>query len=105
MRPIPPAIRRQLDVDSKTARCARIDDGGCAGRLTIEHAYGRVNQQRWQLVFLCWNHHLGPLLDKSKNRWLALKQATDEELRQSKLYESLKQDLKYLTNKYGIPRV
>jgi hypothetical protein len=34
----------------------------------------------WSLLSLCEFHHLGCGLDKRKNEWLALNQATDEEL-------------------------
>jgi len=87
------------EVLSREQVCARLGLD-CSGRLTYEHAFGRTNEEAWQIEILCWRHHLGDLLDKRINKWLALKQATDEELRQSKMYESLKQELKYYRSIY-----
>ena len=70
--------------------CARHADGGCAGRLTYEHTLifgGRQIDEAWAIIILCSRHHgvneyqdCGDL-QKEKNVWLALNQATDEELR------------------------
>lgn len=70
--------------------CARHDDGGCGGPLTWEHAIiygGHQLDEPWSIVILCSRHHAvneyqdGGDLQKEKNVWLALNQATDEELR------------------------
>ena len=102
MLPIPRAIRLQLEQEALTAVCARRSDGGCYGRLTVEHAYGRIRQERWMLLWLCWYHHLGNGLDKQKNKWLALNQATETDLtKYPKCTEAWKQELKYLNSIYG----
>lgn len=101
MKPIPKKIREQISLEIGKAQCARKNDGGCNGRLTVEHAFGRVKQSRWNLIFLCWYHHLGGGLDKAKNKYHAYQQATDDDLRAFKLYEQMKQEKKHLTSLYG----
>lgn len=68
--------------------CARAGEG-CAGRITWEHALiyaGRQIDEAWAIVLLCERHHgvntyqdCGDL-QKEKNVWIALNQATNEEL-------------------------
>lgn len=71
--------------------CARAIDGGCGGSLTWEHALiygGSQIDEAWAIVILCERHHAVNRyqdcgdLQKEKNIWIALNQATDEELRQ-----------------------
>lgn len=91
--------------------CARrMIDGGCDGRLTYDHSLifgGRQIDEAWAIVILCEKHHAvnkyqdGGDLNKEKNVWIALNQATDEELKQySKAidYIALR---KRLNGKYG----
>lgn len=87
------------EVLSRPQICARrgLD---CSGRLTFEHAYGRKHEESWQIVILCWRHHLGDLLDKRLNHYLALTQATDEELLGNKMGTQLLQEKKFLSSKY-----
>lgn len=101
LKPIPLKIRKQLEAEMPTAVCARVSEGGCRGRLTIEHAFGRVQQPRWSLIFLCWRHHLGDGLDKEINKYYAYLQATDADLRAYKAYEQMKQEKLFLIGKYG----
>lgn len=70
--------------------CARHNDGGCGGSLTWEHALifgGLQIGEAWAIIILCSRHHAvneyqdGGDLQKEKNVWIALNQATDEELR------------------------
>jgi hypothetical protein len=88
MRPISPRVRKILD--ERKPVCARRIDGGCAGRLTREHSLiyaSRQIDEAWAIVFLCAYHHAvdeyqdGGDLQKEKNVWIALNQATDEELK------------------------
>lgn len=61
----------------------RAAEGGCSGRITIEHALmwaGRQVNELWALLPLCWYHHLGAGLNKRYNEYLALKRATPEDL-------------------------
>lgn len=69
--------------------CARRCDGGCDGRLTFEHAIiyaGKQLDKAWAIVILCEKHHAvnnyqdAGTLNKEKNVWIALNQATDTEL-------------------------
>ena len=69
--------------------CARNGDGACGGRLTFEHTLiygGKQIDEAWAIIILCSRHHAvneyqdGGDLQKEKNVWLALDQATDEEL-------------------------
>lgn len=87
------------EVLSRPQVCARrgLD---CSGRLTYEHAYGRKREKAWQIVILCWRHHLGDLLNKNMNRWFALRQATPEELN-AEPKANYTQELKYLNSIYG----
>lgn len=77
-------LRKAIDADPYFKICARADEGGCDGRITIEHAWiysGRQINELWAFVPLCWHHHLGPGLDKNKNRFLSLLRATWEDLK------------------------
>lgn len=83
MRPIPDKIRREIDINPYYKICARDSDGGCNGRITMEHAFiyaGRQINELWSIIPLCWYHHLGPGLDKRKNQLIALRRATEEDL-------------------------
>jgi len=69
--------------------CARLCSD-CRGSNTFEHAIiyaGRQLDEAWAIVILCEYHHAvnnyqdGGDLDKEINMWLALNQATEEELR------------------------
>jgi len=71
--------------------CAREKEKACAGKLTFEHALifaGKQVDEAWAIVILCSRHHAvneyqdGGDLQKEKNVWIALNQATDDELRQ-----------------------
>lgn len=86
------------EVMSRPQVCARLSTE-CSGRLTYEHAYGRKNERAWQIVILCWRHHLGDLLDKRVNKWLALNQATNEQLLESPKANYI-QEKKYLNSIY-----
>lgn len=100
MRPIPPALRKRIASDPSYAQCARWNDGGCRGRITIEHALiyaGRQVNELWALIPLCWRHHLGAGLDKRENQRIALEKATDDDL---KKYPSFRQLKKYLTGRH-----
>jgi len=82
MRPIPSAMRKQIDSDVYYKTCAR-RNWECSGRITIEHALlyqGKQVNEMWALVPLCWYHHLGKGLDKRINEYLALRRASDADL-------------------------
>lgn len=107
MRPISPRVKKLLDLEPDV--CARRLDGGCAGRLTREHALiygGRQIDEAWAILKLCARHHSvdeyqdGGLLDKQRNEYLALKRATPEDLAQYPRV-NWQQKLKYLENKYA----
>jgi hypothetical protein len=87
MRKISKNVKEQ--VLARKQVCARAEDGGCGGSLTWEHALiygGRQIDEAWAIVILCSRHHAvneyqdGGDLQKEKNVWLALNQATYEEL-------------------------
>lgn len=108
MRKISPRVRAILD--ERNPICARCKDGWCAGRLTREHSLiygGRQIDEAWAIVFLCARHHAVDEyqdcgdLQKEKNVWIALNQATDLELKKySKAIDYVKLREK-LNNKYG----
>ena len=88
MRKISPEVRKALEAEPQV--CARRREGGCAGRITWEHALtyaGRQVDEVWAIIKLCECHHSvntyqdGGLLDKEINVWIALNRATDEELK------------------------
>lgn len=81
MNQMPPKLKSILLSDPRYKRCARYGVG-CAGRVTWEHAFmyaGKQVQEAWNIVPLCWEHHLGAKLDKSMNYRLAAAQATPED--------------------------
>lgn len=81
--------------------CARAREGGCSGRMTIEHVFGRKMEAEWNCIWLCWHHHLGPGLNKEINKMLAYRQITEEELLAT--YKSgamMVQEKRYLEDKY-----
>lgn len=89
MRKISPKILQDILDDERYKICARVRDGNCGGRITLEHALiyaGRQIDEKWAIVPLCESHHaVGPYqdsgnLDKEKNVWIALNQATEQEL-------------------------
>lgn len=83
MRPIPQKLRAIIDSDPYYRVCARAKDGGCEGRITIEHALIYAGQQindLFALIPLCVWHHLGDGLCKPKNQLIALSRATPEDL-------------------------
>lgn len=88
MRPVSPKVRAQLLLEPDI--CARINDGGCGGRITWEHALTHAGKQIdavWAIIKLCERHHSvnsfqdGGDLNKEKNVWIALNRATDSELK------------------------
>ena len=86
MRKISEKVKRK--VLERPQVCARAGEG-CGGRITWEHALifgGRQIDEAWAIVLLCERHHgvnsfqdSGDL-QKEKNVWIALNQATDEAL-------------------------
>lgn len=91
--------------------CARHGDGACGGRLTFEHAIiygGKQLDEAWAIVILCSRHHAvneyqdGGDLNKEKNVWLALNQASEDELRTvSKAVDYIRLK-KVLNDKYNV---
>lgn len=78
----------------------------CGGRITIEHTMGRRRERAWNCILLCEKHHgLGRWADKKHfnkqiNLLHAYLQATDEDLKNSKLDGQLKQEKQFLLLKY-----
>lgn len=103
MRPIPLVIRKKIDADPFYKSCVRLSEGGCDGRITIEHALqfqGRQLNELFALLPLCWRHHLGKGLSKEYNRHVALQRATDADL--AKYSRANWKTLKtHLEKKYG----
>ncbi len=90
MRPIPEKHRKMISKDPYYRKCARLKDGGCSGRITIEHALtyaGRQIAEMWNYIPLCEKHHgvehysgSDSLLNKGINRSIALNRASDADL-------------------------
>lgn len=88
------------EILSRPQVCARINEGTCKGRITIEHVFGRKYEQTWNCIILCWRHHLIDL-NKELNRHIAYQQASLEDLRKySKAWKDYVQEKKYLEQKY-----
>lgn len=91
MRPISGKDKAIIDERKYFKTCVRHADGGCGGRITIEHALifaGKQIAELWNYVPLCEYHHgvnsyqdRGDL-KKDINVMFALMQATDSQLRQ-----------------------
>ena len=82
MRAIPKKLLNEMLSDPYYLVCAR-RNLDCNGRITFEHAFTYAQRQineKWAIIPLCWNHHLGNKLDKNKNRLIALKRATKQDL-------------------------
>lgn len=88
---MPKKLRDECAADLDYRFCARFGQGGhtCDGRITWEHAArfaGRQVQKKWAIVSLCAKGHAvdqfqdGGDLDKEVNMWIALNQASDEDL-------------------------
>jgi len=89
MRPISKKNREAIDHDPYYKKCARAMDGGCSGRITIEHTIiygGRQLDELWSLIPLCEYHHSVNTfqdsgdLNKEKNIWIALNRANFRQL-------------------------
>ena len=101
MRPIPQRLKNLLA--KRPQICARRGEGGCDGRITWEHVWVYARKQinePWAIIFLCWRHHLGDLLDKEKNEWLSLQKASWNDLAKYPKKNWL-QLLNYLSKKYA----
>jgi len=82
MRPIPPAMRQEIESDPFMKKCSR-RSSECDGRITWEHCWiyaGRQINEPWAIIPLCVYHHLGKGLDKHENQRISLRRATDEDL-------------------------
>lgn len=88
---MPLKVRKEIDNDPRYRECALIDVPGhtCGGRVTMEHALiyaGKQIQEKWAIVPVCAaGQEVDAFQDahtmkKDMNVWVALNQATDEEL-------------------------
>lgn len=84
-------------------------DHVCQGRSTMEHALiyaGKQINEKWAIIRLCeWAHSVGRFqdnggLDKGKNEYIALKHATDEDLKKYPRVD-WERKIKNLNQKYG----
>lgn len=99
MIPMDKATRAAIERIMPTAKCARIDEGNCRGRLTVQHCFGRIRQAPWKQIILCQNCHQGNNQNKQKDKWIALRNATTEELN-AEPKANYQQELKYLDSIY-----
>lgn len=90
MRTISKKNRALIATDPFYKQCARHAEGGCQGRITIDHSIifaGRQLDEMWSLLPICAYHHAvdrfqdGGDLNKEVHRWIAINRATDDELR------------------------
>lgn len=110
MRKISPRVRDKLLEEPDV--CALRFFGGCAGRITWEHALiyaGKQIDEPWAIIKICARHHSVDqyqdcgLLDKEKNVWVSLNRATTEELQAYSKVINYGYEKKRLNKKYGIP--
>lgn len=89
--------------------CSRRIDGGCKGRITLEHAIifaGKQVNSKWAIIPLCEYHHAvntyqdGGDLDKDINKCIALNRATDAELDMISKVIDYKKERERLNEKY-----
>ncbi len=101
-RPIPKVTRDRIAQDPFYKTCARTDDpANHWGRITIEHSLiyaGRRIDDYFNLIPLCWYHHLDRGLNKARNQWIALSRATIYDLEK---YPSFNQMQSGLMNRFG----
>lgn len=90
MRKIPPKLLKEILADPYYKVCVRLSDGGCQGRITLEHAIIFASKQlneKWAILPLCTFHHAvdefqdSGDLQKEKNVHIALQRATNDELK------------------------
>lgn len=113
MTKIPPKIKKAILADPLRAHCALKGQPGhiCGGRITWEHALiyaGKQIQEKWAIISLCARGHEvdgyqdARTMNKELNVWVALNQATDEELsRFSRAVPSYPSLRDRLNSKYG----
>ncbi len=95
------------EVLARPQECARQNEGSCSQKKTIEHVFGRKNEEAWSCIWLCEYHHgVGNYWNKAAfskeiNKFYAYQQITDEELMKKKFSLSLLQEKRYLTGKYN----
>lgn len=114
MTKIPTKVRKSIDADPRYRECALKGIPGhvCGGRITMEHALiyaGKQIQEKWAIVPVCaagqevdafQDAHT---MNKEMNVWVALNQATTEQLeaypRAFPPYTSVRERL---NKKYGV---
>ena len=110
MSKIPAKLLKEILADPYYKQCARKCDGGCAGRITFEHAIifaGRQLQELWAIVPICARHHEvdeyqdNGDLDKARNVHIALNRATDAELDRISKVINYRRERRRLNNIYG----
>jgi hypothetical protein len=112
MNNIPRKLREEMASDPYYGMCARqalFHDHVCGadpltGKLIEwEHAIkykGKQLQEKWAIVPLCYEAHRGNLLDKDKNRYIALSRASNKDLASYDRADFIQQKT-YLEEKYG----
>lgn len=105
-KPMKKGLRDQV-LERDNRQCVRSHEGTCQGRKdTMEHAFGRKYERLWNVITLCAYHAGVDNYDDKKgfnkeiNKYHAYKNATDEDLKEFKLYPQMQQEKKYLTAKY-----
>lgn len=104
---MPKALRDELAADPYYSKCCLqvIPGHTCSGRITWEHALeykGRQIQEKFAIIPLCWESHLGGGLNKKRNHWVALSRATEEDWKKyDRARDRWMQELRYLNKLYG----
>jgi hypothetical protein len=90
-------------------KCVRWKEQTCKGRMdTMEHPFGRKYERFWSTLTMC-AYHAGvdeyynkAGFNKEINKAYAYLNATDEDLREFKLYPQMKREKQYLLDKYEL---
>lgn len=112
MTKIPQKVRKEIDADPRYKVCALYGQEThiCGGRITMEHAFiyaGQQVQQKWAIVPVCArgqevdHYQDAHTMNKELNQWVALNQATVEELSHFKRVSYL-MIRHQLNKKYGV---
>lgn len=90
LKPLTNKTKKIIESDPFYKQCARIEEGNCSGRITLDHSLyfaGKRLDDWWSLVPVCEFHHSvnkfqdSGDLNKEKHQWIALNRAPLEDLK------------------------
>ena len=109
MRKISKKIKDTINTDPFYETCARLSEGDCKGRITMEHALiyaGRQIDEVFAIIPICAFHHEvdqyagGGGMNKKKHEWIAISRMTqDDRIKYSRM--DWEKALQLLENNFG----